>query len=198
MSRKRPLIVTEDKAISLRNKVRRYLVGREQHEEGQFWPLISRVRIYGNFSILSNGVVLVDLPGLNDPNPAREQVTARWMGKPGDKDGVSLFLVVLTGILFPIALFAAKPEHDAKGYYAWLTLLMGGCMGAFLSLDLFLFFAGLLVDSLPEFLPGLGGMVHVEAEAVRGVAMLILPSAAAGARFDEVREGHSHRDVLLS
>lgn len=79
MSRKRPLIVTEDKAISLRNKVRRYLVGREQHEEGQFWPLISRVRIYGNFSILSNGVVLVDLPGLNDPNPAREQVTKRYL-----------------------------------------------------------------------------------------------------------------------
>jgi NADH-quinone oxidoreductase subunit M len=31
-------------------------------------------------------------------------------------DGISLFLVVLTGILFPIALFAAKPEHDEKGY----------------------------------------------------------------------------------
>jgi hypothetical protein len=79
MSRKRPLIITEEKAISLRNKVRRYLVGREQHEEGQFWPLISRVRIYGNFKILSNGVVLVDLPGLNDPNPAREQVTKRYL-----------------------------------------------------------------------------------------------------------------------
>ena len=40
---------------------------------------------------------------------------------------------MLTGVLFPIALFAAKPEHDEKGYYAWLTLLMGGCMGAFLA-----------------------------------------------------------------
>lgn len=79
MSRKRPLLIAEDKAISLRNKVRRYLVGREQHEEGQFWPLISRVRIYGNFKALSNGVVLVDLPGLNDPNPAREQVTKRYL-----------------------------------------------------------------------------------------------------------------------
>lgn len=79
MSRGRPLVITEDKAISLRNKVRRYLVGREQHEEGQFWPLISRVRIYGNFEVLSNGVVLVDLPGLNDPNPAREQVTKKYL-----------------------------------------------------------------------------------------------------------------------
>ena len=40
-------------------------------------------------------------------------------------DGISLFLVVLTGVLFPLALFAAKPEHDEKGYYAWLTLLDG-------------------------------------------------------------------------
>jgi hypothetical protein len=79
MAKGRPLIITEDKAISLRNKVRRYLVGREQHEEGQFWPLISRVRIYGNFKVLSNGVVLVDLPGLNDPNPAREQVTKKYL-----------------------------------------------------------------------------------------------------------------------
>jgi NADH-quinone oxidoreductase subunit M len=55
-------------------------------------------------------------------------------------DGISLFLVVLTGILFPIALFAAKPDHDEKGYYLWITLLMAGCLGVFVALDLFLFF----------------------------------------------------------
>lgn len=79
MARGHPLVINEDKALTLRNGVRRYLVGREQHEEGQFWPLISRVRIYGNFKVLSNGVVLVDLPGLNDPNPAREQVTKKYL-----------------------------------------------------------------------------------------------------------------------
>lgn len=55
-------------------------------------------------------------------------------------DGISLFLVVLTAILFPMALFAAKPDHDEKGYYLWITLLEAGCMGVFLALDLFLFF----------------------------------------------------------
>jgi NADH-quinone oxidoreductase subunit M len=55
-------------------------------------------------------------------------------------DGISLFLVVLTGILFPIALFAAKPDHDEKGYYLWITLLEAGCLGVFVALDLFLFF----------------------------------------------------------
>ena len=48
--------------------------------------------------------------------------------------------VVLTGILFPIALFAAKPDHDEKGYYVWITLLEAGCLGVFVALDLFLFF----------------------------------------------------------
>jgi len=68
-------------------------------------------------------------------------------------DGVSLFLIVLTGILFPLALFAAKPEHDAKGYYAWLTLLMGGCMGTFMALDLFLFFMMFEVTLVPLYFP---------------------------------------------
>lgn len=67
-------------------------------------------------------------------------------------DGISLFLVVLTGILFPIALFAAKPDNDPKGYYAWLTLLMGGCMGAFLSLDLFLFFLMFEITLVPLYM----------------------------------------------
>ena len=67
-------------------------------------------------------------------------------------DGISLFLVVLTGILFPIALFAAKPDNDPKSYYAWLTLLMGGCMGAFLSLDLFLFFLMFEITLVPLYM----------------------------------------------
>jgi NADH-quinone oxidoreductase subunit M len=67
-------------------------------------------------------------------------------------DGISLFLVVLTGILFPIALFAAKPDNDPKGYYTWLTLLMGGCMGAFMALDLFLFFLMFEITLIPLYM----------------------------------------------
>jgi len=79
MSLGAPIVIVEENAQTLRNKVRRYLIGREQHSDGQFWPLIRGVRIYGNFPVLANGVVLVDLPGLNDPNPAREQVTKRYL-----------------------------------------------------------------------------------------------------------------------
>jgi NADH-quinone oxidoreductase subunit M len=55
-------------------------------------------------------------------------------------DGISLFLLVLTGILFPIAMLGADPHHDDKPYYAWLLLLEAGCLGVFVALDLFLFF----------------------------------------------------------
>lgn len=55
-------------------------------------------------------------------------------------DGISLFLVVLTGILFPLVIAGIDPHHDEKRYFAWLLLLEAGVMGSFLSLDLFLFF----------------------------------------------------------
>jgi NADH-quinone oxidoreductase subunit M len=84
-------------------------------------------------------------------------VTQTWVSSLDIKfflgvDGISLFLVVLTGLLFPIALFAAKPDHDPKGYYAWLTLLMGGCMGAFMALDLFLFFLMFEITLVPLYM----------------------------------------------
>jgi NADH-quinone oxidoreductase subunit M len=55
-------------------------------------------------------------------------------------DGVSIFLVVLTGVLFPIALLGADPHHDRKPYTAWILLLEAGVLGSFLALDILLFF----------------------------------------------------------
>jgi NADH-quinone oxidoreductase subunit M len=71
--------------------------------------------------------------------------SAQWIADPQISwklgvDGISLWMVVLTGILFPLAMIAAPPHHDDKPFYAWLLVLMSGCLGAFLALDLFLFF----------------------------------------------------------
>ena len=66
-------------------------------------------------------------------------------------DGISLFLVVLTAVLFPIALLGATPHHDAKPYYAWLLLLEAGCLGVFVALDLFLFFVMFEVVLVPMY-----------------------------------------------
>jgi NADH-quinone oxidoreductase subunit M len=55
-------------------------------------------------------------------------------------DGISLFLIVLTGVLFPLVIIGPEVHKDVKGYVAWMLLLETGCIGVFLALDLFLFF----------------------------------------------------------
>jgi NADH-quinone oxidoreductase subunit M len=74
-------------------------------------------------------------------------------------DGISLFLVVLTGILFPIAILTTDPHHDSKPYYLWLMLLMAGSMGAFMALDLLLFFLFFEVVLVPMYFL-IGGWGH--------------------------------------
>jgi NADH-quinone oxidoreductase subunit M len=66
-------------------------------------------------------------------------------------DGISLFLVVLTAVLFPIAMLGADPHHDTKPYYAWLLLLEAGCLGVFVALDLFLFFVMFEIVLVPMY-----------------------------------------------
>src|SRR5436309_11860842 len=58
----------------------------------------------------------------------------------GGVDGISLFLVVLTAVLFAVAIAASTVEHDLKAFMCWMLVLEAGCVGVFLSLDLFLFF----------------------------------------------------------
>jgi hypothetical protein len=47
--------------------------------QGHLWPLLKRVLIRGPFEALKGGLQLVDLPGLNDPNPAREVITRNYL-----------------------------------------------------------------------------------------------------------------------
>ena len=66
-------------------------------------------------------------------------------------DGISLFLVVLTGVLFPLVIAGVDPHHDTKPYLAWLLLLQAGVMGSFMSLDLFLFFVFFEIVLVPMY-----------------------------------------------
>jgi NADH-quinone oxidoreductase subunit M len=74
-------------------------------------------------------------------------------------DGISLWLVVLTGILFPIAIFGPDERHERKNYVAWLLLLEAGVMGVFLSLDLFMFFVFFEIVLVPMYFL-IGGWGH--------------------------------------
>ena len=66
-------------------------------------------------------------------------------------DGISLFLIVLTGILFPLVIVGIYPHHNETSYFAWMLLLQAGVMGSFLSLDLFLFFVMFEIVLVPMY-----------------------------------------------
>lgn len=47
--------------------------------ESSLWPLVKQVSISGPYDCLDGGLELVDLPGLNDPNAARVEVTREFL-----------------------------------------------------------------------------------------------------------------------
>ncbi|QEH32896.1 NAD(P)H-quinone oxidoreductase chain 4 1 [Aquisphaera giovannonii] len=67
-------------------------------------------------------------------------------------DGISLSLVVLTGLISLLACLASwNITKQVKGYYALYMLLVASMMGVFLSLDLFLFYVFFEVMLLPMY-----------------------------------------------
>jgi NADH-quinone oxidoreductase subunit M len=74
-------------------------------------------------------------------------------------DGISLLLVVLTALLFPIGLLASTSITErVKGYAVSMLLLEAGILGVFLSLDLIVFFVFWEVMLVPMyFIIGLWG-----------------------------------------
>ncbi|MCY4194505.1 MAG: NADH-quinone oxidoreductase subunit M [bacterium] len=106
-----------------------------------------------------------------------------WVGSAGISwhvgvDGISLFLVVLTGVLFPIAIVACDPPHDAKAYYIWMLVLETGCLGVFLALDLVLFFLFFEIVLVPMyFLIGKWGHANRKYAATKFFLFTMLGSA---------------------
>ncbi len=87
-----------------------------------------------------------------------------WIGQFGISwklgvDGISLFLVGMTAVLFPIAMFGPSLNGSVKPFMGWMLLLEAACMGTFLSLDLFLFFVMFEITLVPGYfiVAGYGG-----------------------------------------
>ena len=100
------------------------------------------------------------------PSAARFQFVERyeWIESSGISwhfgvDGLSLFLVVLTALLFPLVILGVKAEHTPRAYYAWLLLLEAGCLGVFLALDMVVFFLFFEVVLVPIYFL-IGGWGH--------------------------------------
>ncbi|MHC4941757.1 MAG: NADH-quinone oxidoreductase subunit M [Planctomycetota bacterium] len=103
--------------------------------------------------------------GLGERGPWLEEVKYAWIPQLGVSfflamDGLSLLLVVLSGFLgFLSVLVSWKEIQERVGiYYACLLWVIGGIIGVFLSLDLFLFYFFWEVMLIPMyFLIGIWG-----------------------------------------
>lgn len=67
-------------------------------------------------------------------------------------DGISLFLVLLAAVLFPIVIVGARTRNDTRSYLAWMLVLESACIASFVSLDLLLFFFFFEATLIPAYL----------------------------------------------
>src|SRR5919108_4901298 len=93
----------------------------------------SSLAILANFDRSASGFQLLDR--------ASEWVPSLHLQYLVGVDGISLFLVLITTFLFPIAVLASHTErHDVRTLMASLLALETFTIGTFVSLDLLLFF----------------------------------------------------------
>ena len=120
-------------------------------------------------SVWRSGALVVSLLGLGlacdvwarfDPSRADMQLVERmpWIADYGvtyyvGVDGISLFLVVLTAFLLPVILLASWTDigHRVKQYVFFMLALQTGMLGAFLALNLFLFYVFWEVMLIPMY-----------------------------------------------
>src|SRR5215471_3998546 len=98
------------------------------------------VRVVGPLFSIATGALTIWLLLAYDPhNPETVQFTTNhaWIEPLGiswflGADGISVLLVALAGILFPLSLVGIDPEYKDKSYFAWFLFLEAAVMGAFL------------------------------------------------------------------
>lgn len=90
--------------------------------------------------------------------------TQSWIGAFGIQwrvgvDGISLFLVAITALLFPAAMAGPTVRSNNRAYMGWMLLLEAICVGTFLSMDVFLFFLLFELSLVPAYflIVGWGG-----------------------------------------
>src|SRR5487761_2486293 len=66
-------------------------------------------------------------------------------------DGISLFLILMSALLFPIALLGAGERRNEKSFTFWILLLEAACFGSFLATDVLLFFLFFELTLIPVY-----------------------------------------------
>ncbi len=112
--------------------------------------------------VVSLAIFVISLPLIGNQSLS---TNVSWIDYPPIRyhvsiDGLSLWLVLLTTLLTPIAVAVSWKyiDHRVKEYYAFLILLEFGLIGVFVSMDLFLFYVFWEICLVPMyFLIGIWG-----------------------------------------
>ncbi|HMD47001.1 MAG TPA: NADH-quinone oxidoreductase subunit M [Acidimicrobiales bacterium] len=114
-------------------------------------------------------------------------------------DGISILLVLLSAVLFPIALAGARARHDVRAFVAWMLLLEAACIGSFISLDLIMFFLFFELTLVPAyFLIGGWGYTRRAYAAVKFFVYTFLGSAFLLVGILVVAFVHQHQTGVLT
>ena len=131
------------------------------------------VALIGSLAAFVCSLALIP-PVFAAPGQFTSSVNKLWVDSPGLQirihfgiDGINLWLVLLTTLLVPIAVWISDtmiPERK-KVFFAWLLLFEFGILGVFSTLDLFVFYVFWEVALVPMYL-----MVGMWGSARRGPA----------------------------
>jgi NADH-quinone oxidoreductase subunit M len=110
------------------------------------------------FSVIDFALSLLLIPGVGATKDFRFVEDVLWIGSIGAHyhigvDGISLWLVILTTLLMPIAILSSWTAIHKRqlAYYMFLGLLAGAMIGVFVSLDLLLFYLFFEASLVPMF-----------------------------------------------
>ncbi len=111
------------------------------------------------FTVANFGLSLFLIPGVGAGTKDFSFVQdVLWIGSIGARyhvgvDGISLWLVLLTTLLMPIAILSSWTAIKKRelSYYVFLQLLAGAMVGVFVSLDLLLFYLFFEASLVPMF-----------------------------------------------
>jgi NADH-quinone oxidoreductase subunit M len=77
-------------------------------------------------------------------------------------DGISLFLVGITALVFLVAMAGPRIVGDGRAFMVWMLLMEAACIGTFLAMDLFVFFIMFEITLVPGYflIAGWGRGLH--------------------------------------
>ena len=129
-----------------------YSLMPSRHEDHYKWiALVTTISTFGISLLLLTGAGA-------DSSAFRFEENALWIGSLGTRyhigvDGISLWLVLLTTLLMPIAILSSWTAVKKRqlAYYVFLLILASAMIGVFVSLDLLLFYLFFEASLIPMF-----------------------------------------------